>query len=323
MLFSARTISSTAGARHRRRMTRPAAWITLAIAVMLAAGACRQQPATDASQIPHTPIPKVDARLQVANNNGSLRYEGSVADEATKAGIERSLKSVYGSDATGAIALEPNTNAPPWANGLGEMFMAFRMPGGVLAFEGKRIELSGAVGDEDRATLLKKARELYPDYEFTGLFQGVDMAYALPDRGDGDGLVVFLNAIPINFQEDSGMLTPDSLDGISRAARAIRSAAAGQRIRIGVHPLVADMPEYDRDLAFQRANAVKVQLAIREVDPGMLDAEALPARDAGKGGKVEFALAGGGAAAPSSAKPATPSATKQEAPASGSPPQQE
>lgn len=314
---------SSSGFRHRLRKAHAAVWVALALALVLAAGGCRQQPAADASQIPHTPIPKVDARLQLANNNGSLRYEGSVADAAAKAGIERSLKSVYGSDATGAIALDPNTNAAPWADGLAEMFMAFRMPGGVLAFEGKRIELSGAVGDEDRAALLKKARQLYPDYELTGLFQGVDMKYALPDRGDGDGLVVFLNAIPIHFQEDSGMLTPESLDGISRAARAIRSAAAGQRIRIGVYPLSAGMPEYDRDLAFQRANAVKVQLAIRDVDPGVLDAQALPVADAGKGGKIEFALAEGGPAAAAPPQAAKPGATKQDAPRSETPPPQQ
>ena len=310
--------------RNRRPM-RLAACFALALAAALATSACRQQPAADASQIPHTPIPKVDARFQLANNNGSLRYEGSVADAATRAGIEHSLQSVYGNDATGSITLEPNTLAPPWAGKLGEMFLAFRMPGGVLAFEGKRIELSGAVNDEDRAMLLKKARQLYPGYELTGLFQGVDVAYALPDRGDSQGLVVFLNAIPIHFQEDSGMLTPDSLDGVARAARAIRNSAAGQRIRIGVRPISAGMPEYDRDLAFQRANAVKVQLAIRDVDPGMLDAEVLPVDAADKGGKLEFAIAGGApaataqpAAAGTAAKP-EPQATRNPA---GTPPKQ-
>lgn len=312
------------GARTQgRRTTRLAVCFLLAFIAALATSACRQQPAADASQIPHTPIPKVDARLQVANNNGSVRYEGSVADAATRSGIERSLQSVYGSDASGTIALEANTHAPPWASGLGEMFMAFRMPGGVLTFEGKRIELSGAVGDEDRAMLVKKARQLYPDYELTGLFQGVDMKYALPDRGDGEGLVAFLNAIPIHFQEDSGMLTPDSLDGVSRAARAIRSAAAGQRIRIGVHPISAGMPEYDRDLAFQRANAVKVQLAIRDVDPGMLDAQALPAGAADEGGKLEFALSGGSPDTAAQPRPTESGAPKQDAPSPDSPSKQE
>lgn len=284
----------------RQPLTRLGAFAA-ALAVAAALSSCQRQPAADASDIPHTPIPKVEARLQVANNSGSYRYEGSVADAATKADIEQSLKSVYGSDATGEIALEPNTNAPSWAKGLGEMFTAFRVPGGVLSFEGKRIELSGAVGDEDRAMLLKKARELYPDHELGGLFQGVDMKYALPDRGDAAGLVTFLNAIPIHFQEDSGMLAPESLDGISRAARGIRNAATGQRLKIGVHPEQAGMPEYDRDLAFQRANAIKVQLAIRDVSPGRLDAQVLSGGDSSKAGKVEFSLIEGDAAAPDAA----------------------
>jgi len=60
---------------------------------------------------------------------------------------------------------------------------------------------------------------------------------------------------------------------------------------VGVHPERSDMPGYDRDIAFQRANSIKVQLAIRGIGPGRLDATVLDGDPAGKPGRVEFALA--------------------------------
>lgn len=283
--------------------------ILLSLAACLALTAtlgCRQQPAADASQIPHTPLPRTEAQLTLANNNGQYRYEGVVADEATRTGLLRSLEAVYGGDATGDIALDPNTDPPPWAERLGELFLAFRVPGGVLRFQGKRIELSGAVPDEERAMLLRKARELYPDHQLTGLFEGVDMRQALPEAGDQVALLQFLNGIPIAFQADSGLISPASLDGLARAARAIKGAGKDTRLQVGVHPERTDMPEFDHNIAVQRANSIKVQLAIRGVNPGLLDATALEGGDPGQAGKAEFSIAPVPAPGLDTAKPPPP-----------------
>lgn len=282
----------------------------LAAVALLAAGTgCGQQPTADVAQAPQTnPVPKMDARLSVANNNGRYHFEGVVADEATREALLRSLKSVYGSDAEGTIAIDPNINPPPWAGPLEKMFLAFRAPGGMLDFQGKRIELSGAVPDENRAALLHTARELYPDHALTGLFEGADANHALPDADNTAALVAFLNKIPISFQADSGLVSPGSLDGLSRAARAIKGATGGTRLQIGVHPERSDMPDYDRDIAFQRANAIKVQLAIRGIGPGRLDTTVLDGGAAGKAGGVEFAIAAAGAQGPAQAVPAMASA---------------
>ena len=258
---------------------------------------CKPQQAQDPSQIPHTPIPKTDARLQLANNNGQLRYQGVVADETTRDGLLGKLQAAYGSEAGGEIALDPHTNPPPWAGNLGPLLDAFRMQGAILDLQGRRIELGGAVSDEDRAMLLRKVRKLYPGYELTGLFQGVDMRYALPDADDPAGLVAFLNRIPIGFQSDSGMIVPASLDGLGRAARGIKNAHPDTRLQVGVRAEKSDMPDYDRQIASQRAEAVRLQLAIRGVNPGRLDPIALPA-DGGKPGTVEFSLAGAAAGPP-------------------------
>ncbi len=272
-----------------RRRTLPRALTLLLVIAAAALGACTQQPAMDASQIPHTEIPKTDATLQVANNNGAIRYQGVVADESTRAALLRSLQSVYGSTAGGDITLAPDTHPPLWAAKLGELFLAFRLPGAVLDFRGKRIELGGVVSDEDRANLLRTTRRLYPDYELTGLFQGVDMKYALPASGDPAALLAFLNGLAIRFQDDSGMVTAASLDSFARGARALKAAADGTQIEAGVYAEKSDMPDYDLQIAAQRAEAVRLQLAIRGVSPLAIQPRVLPASGE-KGGQVEFRL---------------------------------
>lgn len=264
----------------------------LAVVGLLAAGTgCGQQPADVIPAPQASPVPKTDARLTLANNSGRYHFEGVVADQATRESLLRSLNSVYGSDAQGTITIDPNTGPAPWADALDKLFLAFRVPGGMLEFKGKRIELSGAVPDENRATLLRRARGLYPDHALTGLFEGADASHALPAADNAAALVVFLNRIPISFQPDSGLIAPGSLDGLSRVARAIKGADNGLRLQVGVHPERSDMPEYDRDIAFQRANSVKVQLAIRGIGPGRLDTTVLDDGAAGKAGRVEFAIA--------------------------------
>ena len=268
--------------------------LVTALALLAPTAGCRQQSATDAdaAQTPQaSPVPKTDARLTVANNNGRYHFEGTVADEATRRGLLRSLRSVYGGDAEGTVAIDPNTRPAPWTKRLGELLLAFRIPGGMLELRGDHIELSGAVPDESRTLLLAKARELYPGLALTGLFEGADADHALPDANDGAELVAFLNQIPISFQADSGLVSPGSLDSLSRVARAIKGAAEGLRLQIGVRPERSDMPDYDRRIAFQRANSFKVQLAIRGVSPGRLDAVVLDDVGTDEAARLEFAVA--------------------------------
>lgn len=302
------TVAHVAGGQTgATRTARLACWL---LAAAFALGACQRQPAADASQIPHTPIPKTDATLQVANNNGAIRYTGSVADAATRDALIRSLASVYGRDASGEIAVQPDTNPPPWTGNLGALFAAFRLPGAVLDFRGKRIELSGMVSDEDRANLLKTTQRLYPGYELGGLFLGVDMKQALPDAGDTAGLIEFLNALPLRFQDDSGMVQPASLDGFARGARALKAAAPGTRIEAGVYAESSDMPDYDLQIAAQRAEAVRLQLAIRGANPLSIQPRVLPA-SADKGGQVVFTALPAG-------EPAAAQAAGKDTPADGS-----
>ncbi|HEX2082182.1 MAG TPA: hypothetical protein VHF86_01695, partial [Xanthomonadaceae bacterium] len=62
------------------------------MAGVLAVSACQRQ-AQDASAIPHTPIPKAEPRFAMAAEDGRIRYEGVVADTATRDAIVQALES--------------------------------------------------------------------------------------------------------------------------------------------------------------------------------------------------------------------------------------
>ena len=265
---------------HRGRTALTAA---LAGLVAVIAGCGRPQ---QASELPHTPIPKTEAHLTLAADNGALRYQGVVPDAATRRLLIDALDST--GMAQGAIEVEPATLPPPWATGLGPLVGALRRSGGQLQLQGKRIELVGELSQEHRATLLRQAQRLYPGYALAGQFMGVDPRQALPDPGDRDALLEFLNAIPIQFHDNSGLLVPASVEGLARGARAIRAAGPVGRLQLRVYP--------DRDgegaaIARQRAEAIATQLALRGIGEDQVEAVVAGPIGPDKGDSVEFTIA--------------------------------
>ena len=265
---------------HRGRTALTA---VLAGLVAVIAGCGRPQ---QASELPHTPIPKTQAHLTLVASNGALRYRGVVPDAATRRQLIDALDST--GMAQGAIDVEPDTLPPPWAAGLGPLAGALRRSGGQLQLQGKRIELTGELNQEDRATLLRQAQRLYPGYALAGQFTGVDLRQALPDPGDRNGLLAFLNAIPIQFHDNSGLLVPASVEGLARGARAIRAAGPVGRLQLRVYP--------DRDgegaaLARQRAEAIATQLALRGIGEDQVEAVVAGPIGPDKGDSVEFTIA--------------------------------
>lgn len=279
------------GARFLNALTASALLpAALGLAVLLGSG-CERRPAQDAAQVPHTPIPKADAMLTVANDGGEVRYQGTVADETTRDALIDTLATVYGRESVGgALTVDPNIATPPWAGNLGPFLAGMTQRGATVRFQGKRIELGGAMEYEQRATLKARAQRLYPGYALAGLFEGVHERDALPDPGDAAGLAAYLNRIYIDFESDSGMVTSASQDGLSRAARAIRHAGKDTRLQADVHLQRSDKPESDREIASQRADAIGLQLAIRGIDPGIVQVRVVADGPPEKAGKVEFSV---------------------------------
>jgi len=255
----------------------------LAGLVVVLAGCSRPQ---QASELPHTPIPKAEASLTLVAGGGTLRYRGVVADAATRRRLTDALDGT--GPAQGTIDVDPGTLAPPWATALGPLADALRRSGGQLQLQGKRIELTGELSQENRATLLRRVRSLYPGYALAGQFMGVDLRQALPDRGDRDGLLAFLNAVPIQFHDNSGLLVPASIEGLARGARAIRAAGPVGRLQLRVYP--------DRDgegaaIARQRAEAIATQLALRGIGADQVEAVVAEPNGGAKADIVEFMAA--------------------------------
>lgn len=277
--------------------------LVAALVGMAGLAGCGPQRAPDASELPHTPLPKADARLSLEATGRMLRYQGIVADPATRAALSAALARAHPGRASGTISIDPNTEAAGWAANVAPLSQALGRTGGILHLHGRRIELAGELSGEDRATLLRTVQRLYPGYAFEGAFRDTDLRLALPDPGDVDALLALLNAAPVAFHQDSGLLAPASLPALARAARAIRAAGPIGRLQVRVYAERDD--EAARDVAAQRADALGTQFALRGVGPDRIQAVAMPP-EPGHAGRIEFvhpaaALRGRASTAPGAA----------------------
>ncbi|HEY5804538.1 MAG TPA: OmpA family protein [Lysobacter sp.] len=265
-----------------------AAMVSIAALVALTAlGGCSrestppssaQSPATQAQATPATPpAAQFDARLSLVNNNGTVRYDGTVGSETSRNAIVAMLGHAYGpASVSGDLAVDPAARPAPWQDPLPQFLSAFTMPGAAVTFEGERIELSGYASAPDRASLLARAQQLFPDFVLTGLFRGVagsgedEAAQALAGLKEGASageLEEALNDTPIHFVDGSAQVSADSLAVLSQAAQAIQGSAGERRIEI-TGPAAAGE---DLALSHQRAEAIKVQLIVNGVNPASIE----------------------------------------------------
>jgi hypothetical protein len=269
------------------------------VAVIAFAGCSRD--ATPASPAPPAqatadtaaapPAAQFESRLNLVNNNGTVRYDGTVDSESTRKAIEATLRQVYGPGVTGSLAVDAAARPAPWQANLPQFLSAFTMPGAAIGFDGQRIELSGYASDPDRSALLARAEQLFPGYTLTGLFRGVGnspdaaaQALAGLKTGASAGEVIkALNQTPIQFIDGSAQVSPDSLAVLSQAAKAIQGSGGEKRIEI-TGPAGAGE---DLALSQQRAEAIKVQLIVNGVSPGSIETKG---HAAGSPGGASFRL---------------------------------
>ena len=256
--------------RFRYRLL-PGLPLACLFATVLVAG-CNREPASTApasSDTPATAVAQSDARLQLVNNNGRIRYDGTVDSKATRAALIDTLAAAYGTDRIGGeLRVEPTTRPPAWLDAIGPLLAGFDLQGAALGFDGDRIALSGQVTDVERARLLEHARQQFPDATLEGLFGGAVRDADTPLDADAQALealapdataksvVDALNMMDVVFEPDSAQVSPASLDIISRAGRAIADLPPETRVRIvGESGPLGDADE-ERRRAQQRAEAV-------------------------------------------------------------------
>ena len=265
------------------------------MAAVAATTACNRD--TPASQAPSSaaaaPVAQFDATLNLVNNNGAVRYDGTVGSDDARQSIEAALARAYGR-VSGELKVDRGARPAPWQDALPKFLESFAQPGAAVSFEGRRIELHGHASDADRKALLARAELLYPGYAYTGLFQGVgdgaptDAASAVLAQvkpgTSGAPLVKALNEAvtqtPIRFEPGSARVAPDSLALLSKAAQVIQASGEGTRLQI------AGPAADDPSLAEQRAEAIKVQLIVNGVSPAALETTA----QAGSGEAASFQL---------------------------------
>ncbi|HEY5850308.1 MAG TPA: OmpA family protein [Lysobacter sp.] len=283
----------------RSRVAPAAVFALVVLAALSALGGCSRDstpPAsTQAQATPATPAAaQIDARLSLVNNNGTVRYDGTVGSESSRKAIVAMLGQAYGpSNVSGDLIVNPAARPAPWQDPLPQFLAAFTMPGAAITFEGERIELSGYASEPDRAALLARAQQLFPDFALTGLFRGLagpavagssedDAAQALAGLKAGASpgeLEQALNDTPIHFVDGSAQVSADSLPILSQAARAIQGNAGERRIEI-TGPASAGE---DLALSQQRAEAIKVQLIVNGISPAAIETRGHAAGTAASG----------------------------------------
>lgn len=265
----------------------------LLLAALAGLSACnRNAPATDAASADAAapaaaaPVPRFDAKISLVNNNGAIRYDGTLDSEANRKALSIALAQAYRGQVGGNLNVNPAANPAPWLDKLPQFAAALSMPGAAVSFEGNKIELSGQASDADRAILLEKAKTLFPGYQYGGLFEGVGGAAASSDaaaqalaalaagKAQPAEIVAALNRIHLSFDDGGARIAPASLDILSRAAKAIQAGPADARYEIVGPGGGAGQPSDNEALSRQRAEAVKVQLIVAGVNPGALDTKA-------------------------------------------------
>ncbi|ALN62402.1 putative lipoprotein [Lysobacter antibioticus] len=268
--------------------------LLLAVLIAGVAGCDKQSPPADESATAATPAPvaapvvRFDAKLSLVNNNGAIRYDGTVDSEATRKALSTALTQAYMGQISGSLNVDKAAKPAPWQDKLPQFAAALTMPGAAVSFQGTTIELSGQASDADRVTLLEKAKALFPGYNYAGLFEGVGGAAASsdaaaqalaalePGKASSAEIAKALNLMNLRFDEGSARIAPASLDILSRAAKALQAGPKDARYEIVGPGGGAGQPADNEALSRQRAEAVKVQLIVAGANPGALDTRGEP-----------------------------------------------
>lgn len=259
---------------HSPAAPRPARAFACALGLLFATAGCQRGSDTPApAAAPTAPRVQIDATLGLADNSGSLRFDGTVDSEATRTAIERALLAVYGNGrAQGAIDVDPSARPPIWAQGLQDFLRTLStVPGAGLRLSGNQATLSGPLGNDQRRALRAAAERAFPGMRLSGLFEPPGDAGPTGTTISPEALAKTLNATDVAFKPGSGEVSDDSLALVAQAADAIRAAPEGTRLLIVGPVTPSSDAANDVFLSKQRAEALKVQLILQGVSPAAID----------------------------------------------------
>lgn len=241
-------------------------------------------------QAPPPPVPPPPAattlpsRLTITDDNGIIRYSGSVHDEATRTQIVDSLRSVFGADRVqGDIGVDLNRGAAPWMANFREALGTLNVPGVRGEFEGNAVRVGG-VADTERDRISNTLRNvLGGGMAVSGLAGGVANLVSNADTqvmtalnsftgSNPSDLTGILNQSIINFPTGGSEVPATSNDFLQKAASQMQRMPAGTVIEIGGHTDNTGNAAANVTLSQQRADAVRNALISHGVSPAMLQA---------------------------------------------------
>lgn len=259
---------------HSKVFRRPVRGFACALALLVATSGCQRGSDTPApAATPSAPRVQIDATLGLADNSGSLRFDGTVDSETTRTAIERALLAVYGNGrAQGAIDVDPAATPPIWAKGLEDFLRTLSTaPGAGLRLAGNQATLSGPLDADQRRALRAAAERAFPGMRLSGLFEPPGDDPAAGAKLSPEVLAKTLNETDVAFKPGSGEVSDDSLALVAQAADAIGAAPEGTRLLIVGPVTPTSDAANDVFLSKQRAEALKVQLILQGVNPAMIE----------------------------------------------------
>lgn len=259
---------------HSPAFPQSARGLACAAALLVAITGCQRGSETSPqAAAPTAPRVQIDATLGLADNSGSLRFDGTVDSEATRSAIERALLAVYGTGrAQGAIDVDPSARPAIWARGLEDFLRTLStVPGAGLHLSGNQATLTGPLNADQRRALRATAERAFPGMRLSGLFEPPGNDPGTGAKLSPETLAKTLNATDVTFKPGSGEVSDDSLALVAQAADAIRAAPEGTRLLIVGPVTPSSDAANDVFLSKQRAEALKVQLILQGVSPAVID----------------------------------------------------
>lgn len=232
------------------------------------------------------PVAQAPAKLSITNDNGQVRYGGTVADAQTRDSIIATLKQVFGEgNILGSLSIDPSTAPAAWLAKLSAALESLKIPGVEAVFEGKNIFVGG-LPDADLAALMDKLKAIFGrEFSFGSLFDRASAAIAsardrtlaalagLKSGFTGADLVQALNLAIINFETGSANVAADGRALLQNVAASMKAAPPNTIIEIAGHTDSTGDPAANQTLSEDRAGSVLAILVENGVPPTMLVAK--------------------------------------------------
>jgi outer membrane protein OmpA-like peptidoglycan-associated protein/uncharacterized protein YidB (DUF937 family) len=230
------------------------------------------------------PAPSIPASLALSNVNGLIVYSGTVGDDATRAAITDSLKTVFGADKiTGDLAVDQHAGQAGWTKDLKTALDNFKTPGSQAVFEGNAVSVGGTIPDADRDGIISSVKSvLGPQFAVatlagSGATKTAAASSALKSgfsgKNPGAPNQPALHLPAIYFAPNSAGVPSSSEALLRQAAGLMKQLPAGTVVQISGYTDSAGNPAANMKLSQRRADAVRQLLVDAGANPAMLSAK--------------------------------------------------